>query len=384
MTAITTLSLVGCGGCGRGESGSSSAVLEYNTTPQTIEQQTDVDMVVHSSTKDKDSSMVASCVDAINNLDYSNTTRKKVVDTMNSDEVRTGAEGEVEIIELVTDTLISHSLENWIDSVVCVKDSLSDLNVKMQPSLLNDTIVAVFDEHIEEVVKPKFTQRGLIHRDATKALFIPKGQWMFGGQVGWNKWDNENMNYLVLEDVTFKGQTFSVGPYLGYFFAKNMAIGGRFSYKRNYFNVEEVGLDLGEGLSFDLQDFYYLQHSYRSCVFLRSYIPIAESKIFGLFGELQLNYAFSEGKSSQGRGDMLTGVYENKQSLGLGLGGGLVVFLTDFAAAEVMLNVGGYDFDWGYQTIKKIDEIDKGCFNRSGANFKIDILSIQFGLTFYL
>jgi hypothetical protein len=119
-------------------------------------------------------------------------------------------------------------------------------------------------------------------------------------------------------------------------------------------------------------------------VFLRSYIPIAESKIFGLFGELQLNYAFSEGKSSQGRGDMLTGVYENKQSLGLGLGGGLVVFLTDFAAAEVMLNVGGYDFDWGYQTIKKIDEIDKGCFNRSGANFKIDILSIQFGLTFYL
>ena len=61
-----------------------------------------------------------------------------------------------------------------------------------------------------------------------------------------------------------------------------------------------------------------------------------------------------------------------------------VVFLTDFAAAEVMLNVGGYNFKWGYQSIKDLDAIDKGSLNRSGANFKMDLFSIKFGLTFYL
>jgi hypothetical protein len=189
---------------------------------------------------------------------------------------------------------------------------------------------------------------------------------------------------VLLNTLNIQGHSFSAGPYLGYFFAKNMAVGYRFSYKRNYLNMGEVGLGLGDGLSFSLSDFYYLQHSYKNSLFLRSYIPIGESKIFGLFGELQLNYTFSEGKNTMGKDDQLTGVYDNNHSLGLGLGGGLVVFLTDFAAAEVMLNVGGYNFKWGYQSIKDLDAIDKGSLNRSGANFKMDLFSIKFGLTFYL
>ena len=240
------------------------------------------------------------------------------------------------------------------------------------------------ENKMEKKVEDYVEQRGMIRRDATKALFIPKGQWMVGGQVGWNQWNNDNLSFLVLENLNFQGRTFSAGPYFGYFFAKNMAVGGRFSYKQNYLNLGEVGMGLGEGLSFAVEDFYYLQQSYKSTVFLRSYIPIGESKIFGLFGELQFNYTFSEGKNTMGEKDKLTGVYDNHHSVGLGLGGGLVVFLTDFAAAEVMLNVGGYDFKWGYQSIKEIDEIRNGSQNSSNANFKMDLFSIKFGLTFYL
>ena len=78
-------------------------------------------------------------------------------------------------------------------------------------------------------------QRGMIRRDATKTLFIPKGQWMLGAQVGWQQWDTDNLHYLMLKDINLQGHTFSVGPTLGYFFAKNMAVGARFSYKRNFF-----------------------------------------------------------------------------------------------------------------------------------------------------
>ena len=240
------------------------------------------------------------------------------------------------------------------------------------------------DKTINEKVESYVAQRGMIHRDATKALFIPKGQWMFGGQVGWNQWNNDNLNYILLNNFNFEGHSFMAGPYLGYFFAKNMAVGCRFSYKRNYINMDEVDLGMGDGLSLSLKDFYNLQHSYKSSLFLRSYIPIGESKIFGLFGEFQLNYTFSEGKNTMGRDDQMTGVYDNNHSLGIGLGGGLVVFLTDFAAAEVMLNVGGYDFKWGYQSIKDIDAINKGNLNSSGGNFKIDLFSVKFGMTFYL
>lgn len=224
-------------------------------------------------------------------------------------------------------------------------------------------------------------ERGMISRDASKTVFIPKGQWMLGGQVAWNQWNNDNLNYLVLKDINFEGYTFSAGPYFGYFFANNMAVGGRFSYKRYFFNLGEFDLNLGDDFNIGLKDLYYLQHNYESTLFVRSYLPLGNSKIFGLFGEFQLNYTFAEGKNSTGRDETFTGVYECTHNLEIGLGGGMVVFLADHVAAEVMLNVGGYRVKWGSQNTNNIEE---GRITSSGANFRINLFSIKFGVTYFL
>ena len=284
---------------------------------------------------------------------------------------------------LVGDSLVGDALELEGDSLSGVVDTLT-VYPFAELSLQEKVDTPSLDNRVSKQVEAYVVQRGMIRRDAAKKMFIPKGQWMLGGQLSWKQWDNDNLSYLLLQDLYFSGHTFSVGPYLGYFFAKNMAVGCRFSYNRSYLNIDEVGMSLGEGLSFSLNDFCYLQHGYQSSVFLRSYIPIGESKIFGLFGELQLNHTFSEWKCSVGRDDLLQGVYQNTHALELGLAGGMVVFLTDFAAAEVMLNVGGCDYKWGYQNIKEIDRKDEGRLNSSSADFKIDLFSIKFGLTFYL
>ena len=224
-------------------------------------------------------------------------------------------------------------------------------------------------------------ERGMISRDAAKTVFIPKGQWMIGGQVAWNQWNNDNLNYLVLKDINFEGYTFSAGPYFGYFFANNMAVGGRFSYKRYYLNLGEFDLNLGDDLTIGLKDLYYLQHNYESTAFVRSYLPLGNSKIFGLFGEFQLNYTFSEGINSTGSGETFSGVYEKVHNLEIGLGGGMVVFIADYVAAEVMLNVGGYRVKWGDQNTNNIEQ---GSITSSGANFQINLFSIKFGVTYFL
>lgn len=230
--------------------------------------------------------------------------------------------------------------------------------------------------------KPSYAERrGMISRDAVKTVFIPKGQWMVGGQVAWNQWNNDNLNYLVLKDINFEGYTFSAGPYLGYFFTNNMAVGARFSYKRYYLNLGEFDLNLGEDFNIGMKDLYYLQHNYESTLFLRSYLPLGKSKVFGLFGELQLNYTYSEGKNSTGVDETYSSTYESVNNMEIGLGGGMVVFITDYMAAEVMLNVGGYRFKWGKQNTNNIEE---GKLNSSGANFRINLFSIKFGVTYYL
>lgn len=252
------------------------------------------------------------------------------------------------------------------------------------PEQESDTIVSTepIVYKVGKSAKKTYAQeRGMISRDASKTVFIPKGQWMLGGQVAWNQWNNDNLNYLVLKDINFEGYTFSAGPYFGYFFANNMAVGGRFSYKRYFLNLGEFDLNLGDDFNIGLKDLYYLQHNYESTLFVRSYLPLGNSKIFGLFGEFQLNYIFAEGKNSTGRDETFTGVYEYTHNLEIGLGGGMVVFLADHVAAEVMLNVGGYRVKWGSQNTNNIEE---GRITSSGANFKIDLFSIKFGVTYFL
>lgn len=224
-------------------------------------------------------------------------------------------------------------------------------------------------------------RRGMISRDAVKTVFVPKGQWMLGGQVSWNQWDNENLNYLVIKDINFKGYTFSMGPYLGYFFANNMAAGARFSYNRYFLNLGELDLNLGDDFNIGLKDLYYIQHNYESSAFMRSYLPLGNSKIFGLFGEFQLNYTFSEGKNCTGSGETLSSVYERVHNLEIGIAGGMVVFITNHVAAEVMVNVGGYRVKWGDQNN---NNIETGSLTNSGANFRINLFSIKFGASYYL
>ncbi len=238
------------------------------------------------------------------------------------------------------------------------------------------------DKRIKRYKRKSYAEeRGMISREAMKTVFIPKGQWMLGGQIAWNQWNNDNLNYLMLKDINFEGYTFSAGPFLGYFIRDNIAVGGRFSYKRYYFNMDELDLNLGEDLNISLKDLYYLQHNYKTTAFLRYYLPIGKSKIFGLFGELQFNYTFSEGRNTTGSVETYTAVYEKCHDMELGLAGGMVVFLTDYLSSEIMLNVGGYHVKWGKQNTNNIEE---GKVSNSGANFRINLFSIKFGMTYYL
>lgn len=227
--------------------------------------------------------------------------------------------------------------------------------------------------------KTRHIQR--VDREALKSIFIPKGQWMVGGDISWNEWDNDNLNYLVLKNIEFEGHTFSAGPYFGYFVANNIAVGGRFSYKRFFMNLGQFDLNLGEDLNISLDDLYYLEHNYLSTAFMRSYMPIGRSNLFGFFAEVQLSYGFCEGKNTTGRGETLSGTYEQIHSLQLGFCPGLTVFATDFMASEISVNMGGYSVKWGKQETNKIEE---GKVRNSGANFKLNLFSVKFGMTFYL
>ena len=219
-----------------------------------------------------------------------------------------------------------------------------------------------------------------IDRDVQKAVFIPKGTWMVGGSVSYSEHDESNLNFLIMKDVEGKGYNFSVSPYVGYFFRDNISAGFRFTYNRDYLDLGNMDINLGDiTLSFD--DLYYLEHKYEATGFLRTYIPIGRSKIFGLFNEARITYGYGKGKNSTGSGTTYDGTFQTVQNLQIGFAPGLTAFITNWSAVEVSVGVMGFDFKWIDQQSNQIEE---GSMRTSSGNFKINLFSINIGMTFYI
>lgn len=223
--------------------------------------------------------------------------------------------------------------------------------------------------------------RKVYDRGIQQHTFIPKGQWLTGATFSYSEHEDDNYQWLVLEDINSTGYTFKVSPFVGYFIKDNMAIGGRFTYKRTYTDLGNLSLDLGdEDLNFDLSDYKYLTHTLSGSVFLRTYMPIGSSKVFGLFNEARLTYSYGQGKFSSGVDKEYSGTYQTSHALQIGMAPGLTAFITNYAAVEVSVDVLGLNFKWTDQTI---DQIEQGSRRSSSANFKIDLFSINLGMNFY-
>ena len=217
-------------------------------------------------------------------------------------------------------------------------------------------------------------------RGIVKSVFIPKGQWFTGATISYTEQSADKYQFLVLADIQGKGYTFRVNPFAGYFFANNMAAGARFSYGRTYLNIENVDINLGDDLSFHIKDDMYLQHNYSASGFLRTYMGLGSSKVFGFFNELRLTYNYGQGKHTNGTGNDLTGYFQTSHSLEIGAAPGLTAFVSDFASVEVSVGVMGFDFKWVEQTH---NQVQKSSRRSAGGNFKIDLFSINLGMTMY-
>ncbi|MDO5569915.1 MAG: hypothetical protein Q4F97_00430 [Bacteroidales bacterium] len=223
------------------------------------------------------------------------------------------------------------------------------------------------------------TNRGF-DRGIMKQTFIPKGQWLSGATFSYTEHQDDNYKFLVLKNMTTEGYTCKVTPFFGYFFANNVAAGLRFTYSRTYANLENIDIDFGDDLSFEIDDQYYLEHNFASTAFLRTYIPIGSSRIFGLFNEARLTYGYGQAKDTSGKGNDLTGTFQTINNLQVGIAPGMTAFITNFAAVEVSVGVLGFDFKWIDQ---KTDQIYDGSRTKSSGNFKIDLFSINLGMSFY-
>lgn len=245
----------------------------------------------------------------------------------------------------------------------------------VEPLTVDTTTLGLSSMSINEIR----SQRGLTDKHN---LFIPKGQWVFGGTASYSTHTNDTYQFLVIEKISSQGYNVKVSPMVGYALRDNMVIGARFIYGRSLLRLDNAELHLGDdesGTDIMVRDYYGLQQSYTAAVIWRQYIPLGRNKRFALFNEFQLGMGGTHAKFA--RDSPVKGTYSTGYTLSLGISPGIVAFATNNMAIEVNVGVMGLSYT---HTEQVHNQVRVGELNSSMMNFKVNIFSIGLGMVFYL
>lgn len=221
------------------------------------------------------------------------------------------------------------------------------------------------------------------------STFIPKGYIGGGLTFSYKTYDlgqstddvGYSMLFSLLSGINGDMHTLGVSPSVSYFIMDNFSVGARFDYNRTELNLGNLGLSLGDLASLSIKDYHMLKNMYSSAVAARYYMPIANSKRIAMFGEVRLGFDVGQSVAYQTKEGNNFGTFQTIYGGGPNVVPGLCVFATNEVCVEVAVGVLGIN----YQYVKQeTNLVETSVMQQSGANFKINPLSISLGLSFYL
>ncbi len=250
-------------------------------------------------------------------------------------------------------------------------ENIADLNEKVIVG--NDTVDLVMPEH----------NFGRYDRGLFNYLFIPKGQWMFGLNASYGEFDADDVEILsAVQDLNFKGKQYAIRPMIGYFFRNNQSIGIKFDYTRAEMDLGSLTMDLGEDLSFSINDISYYSSKYCMGVFYRNYVGLGKAKRFGIFNEAALTFGGGSSRFKRPYNSLMRDTRTNFTTAELTFSPGVCVFIMDYLSFNISFGVFGVHMTNEKQRtyMEGSDEVEKSSRFSSGANFKFNLFNINFGL----
>lgn len=218
-------------------------------------------------------------------------------------------------------------------------------------------------------------------QEMESVVFVPKGQWVTGVSVSYSQSNQNNYQFLIFEGISGDTYSFNVSPMVCYIFKDDMGAGGKFAYTRSLTKLENADIVLDSETDANISNLYRLAHNYYVTGIMRNYFSIGKSKRFGFFSELQLQLGGGQSKLMTGKGMDISGNYERNFQFKVGVAPGLALFLNNYSAVEVQVGVLGFSLT---DTKTITDRIYVSNRKSKSANFKINLFSINFGVSFYL
>lgn len=253
-----------------------------------------------------------------------------------------------------------------------VIDDMSRLDINEKTVFRGDTIPMVL----------KSVNIGRYDRGLFNLLFIPKGTWHFGLTVSYGEFSVEDLGLLSLvSDINMSARTFNIKPYLNYFIRNNLALGVRFAYTNAKASLDQMKVDIDDDMNFNLKDIGYRAESYTAGVALQQYFGITRRGRFGIFNQIELD--FSSGNSDFDRpfNGVLKRTHTTNMEARLTFSPGICVFVLENVSFNVSFGVFGF---YIRNERQRVDGVDLGNRFTSGANFKVNLFNLAFGIGIHI
>ena len=227
-------------------------------------------------------------------------------------------------------------------------------------------------------------QIGRFDRELKNYLVVPKKTWdvaITANYYGLDAQDYRLLSYIT--NLSFKGQVLAVNPSISYFFKHNQSIGIRGGFSKYFFDLDNFNVDIDEDINFNLKDIYYHQKSFSAAIFYRNYIGLDAGHRFAVFNEIALQYSHSTAEFQRmydGVPSVTNGVSDG---LRLNFSPGVSVFINEHASFNLSFGVFGWYFSRERQHTTGGEEVS-GSTTTSGANFKINLFNLAFGIAIYI
>lgn len=218
-------------------------------------------------------------------------------------------------------------------------------------------------------------------RELAQVSFVPKGALVAGVSVNYSHSDQDNYQFLIIENLSGDSYSFKVSPTVMFCFKDNFTAGGRFSYSRSQTRLDNADIIIDSETDHNIDKLFRVSQSYLGTGLMRMYVSLGKTTRFGLFNEVQLAIGGGQSKITNGQGKDFTGTYERNFQFHVGLAPGLSCFLNNYSAIEVNVGVLGFNYTHSRAVT---DRIHVAKTNANHANFNINLFSITFGVMFYI
>lgn len=247
------------------------------------------------------------------------------------------------------------------------------------PQVIHDTVYIYKDAPAATVRQVKQKKYGRYDRRISNYLVLPKGKWISGMTLSFYQFDANDSRALfsLLKDLNFDFKMQSVHPFVGYSVGDNQVVGVKLSYSNTSTHLENLSLKV-EDVSLGIKNIAFTNKSYAFNLFHRSYVGIDGKGLFGVYNETILGYKTGQTHFERATDDGVLSSETTTNAINLKLQPGLSLQIMKNVYSELSFSVAGFNYSWERQ---KKSTGEKGSRDSSGANFKLNLLDINIGLT---